>query len=250
MADKNLIWNRTSAFIGVIAIVVTIGISWYLNKEKSTILNIEKVSEILLTKPLNVEGLTANYMYYDSIEVKNLWQTVFVIRNVGEKTIYGSGFSESSISGSHIPLDVENCEKVLSAIITNENNSSFMLKPLQLVIKQWKTKEYVEITMLTEGVESPNLIINDREIKDSKITYSIYSAEKINEKQKWIDYFPKGLVSTLKWIIVVVMVFLFIAAIFAIPNQVKTASKGQKILTLALWLFFMIILLCPILWMF
>jgi hypothetical protein len=250
MADKNLIWNRTSALIGLIAIVVTIGISWYVNREKRTILNIEKVSEILLTKPLNVEGITSSYMYNDSIEVKNLWRTTFVIRNVGERTIYGSGFSEQSIRDSHIPLSVENCEKVLSTIVTNENNSSCMLVPLQLIITQWKPKEYVEITTLTDGNNPPNLIINDREIKDSEITYSVYSAEKINENQKWIEHFPKGLANTLKWIIVVVMVFLFIAAVFTIPDQVKTASKGQKVLTLVLWLFFMIILLCPILWMF
>jgi len=251
MADKNLIWNKTSVLIGVIAIVVAIGISWYFNREKSTILNIEKVSEILLTKPLDVEGFTSSYMYNDSIEVKNLWQTTFVIRNIGEKTIYRNGFSESSIIGSHIPLNVENCEKVLSAIITNENNSSFMLKPLQLIIKQWKPKEYVEITMLTEGVMSPNLKIDDREIKDSEITYSVYSAEKINEKQKLIEYFPRGLAITLKWIITSVMVVSLFAAIIAINNHLKTEpKKGQKILIVALWLFALVFLFSPILWMF
>ena len=250
MADKNLIWNRTSAFIGVIAIVVTIGISWYLNREKSTILNIEKVSEILLTKPLDVKGLTSSYMYNDSIEVKNLWRTTFVIRNVGKKTIYGKGFPEQSIRDLYIPFLIKNCEKVLSVIISNENNEAWMAEQLNLGIVQWKPEEYVEITMLTDGDNPPNLIINDREIKDSKITYSVYSVEKINEKQKWIDYFPKGLANTLKWIIVVVMVFLFIAAVFTIPRMVKTVSKGQKVLTLILWAFFMIILLCPILWMF
>ena len=250
MTDKNLIWNKTSVFIGLIAIVVAIGISWYFNREKSTIINIEKASEILLTKSLDIESLTANYTYNDSIEVKNLWRTTFVLRNVGEKTIYGSGFAEQSIKDSHIQLKVENCEKVLSAIITNENNKSFMLNPLQLIITQWKPKEYVEITMLTDGEKPPNLIINDRDIKDSEITYSIYSIEKINENPKWIEYFPKGLANTLKWIIISVMVFLFFAAIFTIREQIKTATKGQKILTLVLWLFFMIILFCPILWMF
>ncbi|MCL2245826.1 MAG: hypothetical protein FWC10_01780 [Lentimicrobiaceae bacterium] len=252
MADKNLIWNRTSAFIGVIAIVVTIGISWYLNREKSTILNVEKVSEILLTNPLNVEGLTSSYMYNDSIEVKNLWRTTFVIRNVGKKTIYGKGFPEQSIRDLYIPFLIKSCEKLLSVIITNENNEAWIAEPLKLGIIQWKPEEYVEITTLTDGNNSPDLIINDREIKDSKITYSVYSAEKINENENknLIEYFPKGIANTLKWIIVVVMVFLFIAAIFTIPDQVKTASKGQKILTLALWLFFLIILFCPILWMF
>ena len=87
MADKNLFWNKTSAFIGLIAIIVAIGISWYFNREKSTILNIEKVSEILLTKPLNVEGLTANYMYYDSIEVKNLYDNS-ILPNIMDVLIF------------------------------------------------------------------------------------------------------------------------------------------------------------------
>jgi hypothetical protein len=250
MADKSLIWNKTNVLIGLIAIIVTIGISWYVNREKRTILNVEKVSEILLTKPLNVEGLTSSYTYNDSIEVKNLWRTTFVIKNVGEKTIYGKGFPEQSIRDLHIPFLIKNCEKVLSVIITNENNEAWIDEPLKLGIIQWKPEEYIEITTLTDGDNPPDLRINDREIKDSKITYSVYSAEKINENKKLIEHLPKRLVNTFKWIIVVVMVFLFIVAVFTIPEQVKTASKEQKVLTLMLWLFFMTILLCPILWMF
>lgn len=103
--------------------------------------------------------------------------------------------------------------------------------------------------MLTEGVKSPNLIINDRDIKDSEITYSVYSAEKITEKQKWIDYFPKSLANTLKWTIVSTMIILFFTAIF-LELSITDATKRERILfSVVLW-FFVIILSCSILWLF
>jgi len=251
MTDKNLIWNKTSAFVGIIAIVITIGVSWYFNQEKSTILNIEKVSEILLTKPLDVEGLTVSYMFYDSIEVKNLWRTTFVIRNVGNKTIYGKGFPEQSIRQHYIPLFIENGERILSAVITNENNGAFMLKPLQLIISQWRPREFVEITILTDGDNPPNLMISDREIKDSKITYSVYSTETINEKQKLIEYFPKGVANTLRWIIILAMIFLSLGYFIMIKDNFKREPKRQKISFWILHVFLWVIIFCSILlWMF
>ena len=254
MADKNLFWNKTGAIIGLIAIVVAVGIgsiSWYVNREKSTILNIERVNEILLTKPLDVKGLTSSYRYNDSIEVKYLWQTTFVIRNTGDKTIYGNGFPEQSIRGSYIPLLVDNCDNVLLTTITNENNEAKMIAPLQLSITQWKPKEYVEITILTDGIDPPNLKISDRDIKDAKTTYSVYSLEEVNKNKKWIEYLPKGLASFLKWMVVITMICLLFAAIWGINAQITNiGSKGQKITTIIVLLIFMVILLCPILWIF
>lgn len=215
-----------------------------------TIINIEKANEVQLTQPLKIDGLKVSYTFNDTIEVKNLWQTTFVLRNNGDKTIYGEGFEEKSIRNNFIPFEIEECNSLLSATITNQNCNAFIMSESKIVITQWRPQEYIEIKVISEGDNSPKLKLSDREIKDSEITYSIYSPEGKEAKLKYIDYLPKGLADTLKWIITSVMAILFLAATFSISSQVKSASKGQKVITIILWIIFMVFIFCPLLWMF
>lgn len=244
--------NNIIIFLTIIGIVIA-GFTFYYQAiyTPKTILNIEKTSEILLTKPLDVEGLTSNYTYHDSIEVKNLWQTTFLIRNIGSRTIYGKGFPEQSIRYSYMPFSVEGCDNVLSASITNENNGSQILSPCKLMIIQWKPKEYVEITTLTDGENSPRLTINDREIKDSEIIYSVYSPDETKGNKKIIEYLPYNIVNSLKWTVTIVIGFLLLIAIPQMRKQyICLEGKAMKVFFITFFILFLIIMLMPFLWMF
>ena len=88
-------------FFTIIGVVIA-GISLYYQifyKEKIS-LNIEKVTTTLLTRPLHIEGLKVSYTYHDTINVEELWQTTFVIRNTGTKTILGEGFAGKNIKNN------------------------------------------------------------------------------------------------------------------------------------------------------
>jgi hypothetical protein len=242
--------EKTRWLIGI-AITLCIALfTWLLNREKSTILNIEKVSETQLTKSLNVEGLSSKYYYNDSIEVQSLWQSIFVIRNVGRKTIYGEGFAESSIRGSHIPLIVEDSDNILSITVSKDNCGAELIDTFNLVFAQWRPKEYVEITVLTDGEKPSVLRISDRDIADSQITYSVYSPEIEDNSSKLIDYLPKGLVNFIKWLIVLCITIFSISNVWGIENQIKTRpySKGVMISSIIAMIILQIGLLLSLLW--
>ena len=77
---SNNFWNKTTVIIGIIGIVVSIFFGVLSNRKNTTSLNIEKFNETLLTKPLNIDGLTISYIFHDSIYVTNLWQSTFIIK--------------------------------------------------------------------------------------------------------------------------------------------------------------------------
>jgi hypothetical protein len=241
--------EKTRWIISIAIALFGIFVSLFFNREKKTILDIEKVNETQLTKSLNVKGLSSMYLYNDSIEVQNLWQSTFVIRNIGRKTIYGEGFTESSIRGSHIPLIIENCATILSVDITNNNCGATLRDTLNLIIKQWKPKEYVEITILTDGENSPNLTISDRDIADSQITYSVYSPEITDSNYKLIDYLPEEWRIILKWITVLCIALYTVTNIFGILDlKSKGHPKGIMILSVISIIIIQIGLLLPLLW--
>ena len=72
MNKTNNFWNKTTVIIGIIGIVVSIFFGVLSNRKNITSLNIEKFNETLLTKPLNIDGLTTSYIFHDSIYVTNL----------------------------------------------------------------------------------------------------------------------------------------------------------------------------------
>ena len=247
---QNNIWNKTNVITGIIAILVAILIACWNNREKVTSLNIEKFNETLLTKPLNIDGLTASYTFHDSIKVSNLWQTTFIIKNTGDKTIYGEGFQEKNTRTGKIPFTINNCERVLSVNINRANNEAFIMESHNIYISQWRPNEYIEMTLITEGTNSPNLKISDREIKDSSITYSVYSIEEKKQKRIIIDYLPKIIADIFKWLVIFVIGMLIIGLSINIPDQLKQIPLKQKLLTLIIWVFILFIIASPILWMF
>lgn len=244
------IWSKWSVIIAFATFVVSIAIAWWNNKEKSTSLNIEKLNTTLLTQQPEVNGLTVNYVYHDSIEVKNLWRTTFVIKNTGENTIYGEGFNEQSTRMGGIPLETYGCDKILSFNISSSNNSAILENSL-LKVHQWRPGEYVEIVLLSEGEKSPFLRISDREIKDSNITYSTYSPEEDKKDHKLINKIPKWIADTIKWFYTFVLALVVIGMIRAIPSEFKKSStKQEKIITVVVWTIMTVLFMTPILWMF
>lgn len=241
-----------SILIGLIGVILTGLTVYYQIFHKDTItLDIERVNSTLLTKPPHTKGLKASYTYRDSIIVKKLWETTFVIRNTGKTTILGEGFSGKNIKDDCLPFQISNCEKLLSASITNCNNSAH-IGDRKLCFTQWKQDEYVEITLITEGKKAPNLRISDRDIIDSKITYSEYSPKLDISKRKLIDSVPSTLSKILKWLYVAIMVIVFLSIIFfGIPEELKkTSAKSEKVVFVISIIIAFLFLALPLLWMF
>lgn len=263
--------KNLSIIITLIGVVLTGLIGYYQIIHKDIItLDIEKVNSTLLTRPLNIKGLKVSYIYHDSIRVKKLWETTFVIRNTGKTTILGDGFLGKNIKDDCLPIQITNCEQLLSATITNCNNASRLDKG-KLYFTQWKQNEYVEIKLITEGKKSPSLIISDRDIIDSEITYSEYSPKVEMSNKKLIDSIPRGLANILKWFYSVVMGLSFLSSPFVLYYSMKEDSKktnkngdinihtenqddigvlGKVIVGIFTILIFFLFFGSPILWMF
>ena len=213
-------------------------------------LNIEKVTTTLLTKPLNIEGLKVSYTFHDTINVEKLWQTTFVIKNTGNKTILGEGFLNKNIRNSYIPLKFDKCNQLLSTKLINSNNDSFIINN-NLFISQWKPDEFCEIMVISEGKDSPELIICDRDIVDSDITYSVYSPKVDTENKKLIDHFPGFIKGFLKWSMVIIITIVSILSIVEIVKQTKKQTGFWVIaLTILASLILIIIFASPVLWIF
>ena len=243
--------KNLATFIAILTAIITgIGVYYQVFYREFISLNIERTSATLMTRPLNIEGLKVSYRFHDSIDVKNLWQTVYLIKNTGDKTILGEGFEGRNIRNSYIPLKIDGCQKVLSATIS-KTNSGVSLHGEKLMISQWKRGEYIEITIISEGKSFPNLKISDRDITDSEITYTVYSPEQKRQDSKIIDSFPSGIRSIIKWSSIIVLLILTIAIIMQLPKQMKgPESKGAKITSIVLFVIFNILILMPLLWMF
>ncbi len=240
-----------STYVAILTAIITgIGVYYQVFYRESTSLNIERSSVTLLTRPLNIEGLNVSYRFHDTIDVKNLWQTVYLIKNTGDKTILGEGFEGRNIRNSNIPLKLVGCQKLLSASIS-KTNSGVSLNGEKLFITQWRRGEYVEITIISEGKSFPVLKINDRDISDAEITYSVYSPEQDNKNEKIIDSFPSGIKSIMKWGAIIALLIMSIAIIAQLPKQMKGAeSKGAKITSTILFVVLVLFMLMPLLWMF
>ncbi len=243
-------WNKTNTILSVIAILVAILIGWYFNREKSTSINIEQVNATNLSQNLNIDGLTVQYLFHDSIEVKNLWKTIFTIKNTGDQSLYGKGFSDINVKDGVLQLIVNNCTELLSIKMTDNNNGCILSNNGKLIITQWKTNEYAEIEILTEGDSVPSLHINPRDIKDATITYSKYTPSTISVSPKLIDKFPASIRNGLKWIIIAIMGSLVLTAIVQMPQQLKDKSNFVRVFTIILWGVLMVFILSPLLWMF
>lgn len=247
---QNNFWNKTSVIIGILGIIVAIIVGIWTNREKTISLNILKFNETLLTKPLDIDGLTVSYMYNDSINVDSLWKTTYVIKNTGNGTIYGDGFLERNTRTGRIPFTISNCKKVLCVNIDQSNNGAYLCGLYEICVSQWRPGEYVEITLITEGNNLPNLKISDREIKDSQITYSLYTNDEKEQKKSIVKYFPKIITDIIKWMVIFVIIPFDIIFCYSIPRQIKESPKDYRWVTIILMIILFIIFISPILWIF
>lgn len=217
-----------------------ISIYFYIHKE-CVILEVKAMSVQLLTESTSTDDLKVQYFYKDTIPVQNLWQIQYVIRNIGDATLIGTGENKQLLS-ENLPLTIKNQEHIYSIAITQSNNEAYLLNN-RICFKQWRSGEFVELIAFVESKEQPQLIISDRDIKDSEIIYQTYTPETINENVKIIDYLPRWLVQTIK------IIYFILGGIAALGAIVAICQKGTWIskLSAALLLLFSCI---PLLWIF
>lgn len=217
-----------------------ISIHFYIHKE-CVILEVKAMSVQLLTESTSTDDLKVQYFYKDTIPVQNLWQIQYVIRNIGDATLIGIGENKQLLS-ENLPLTIKNQEHIYSIAITQSNNEASLLNN-RICFKQWRSGEFVELIAFVESKERPQLIISDRDIKDSEIIYQKYTPETINENARIIDYLPRWLAQTIKIIYFILGGIAALGAISAICQKGTWISK----LSAALLLLFSCI---PLLWIF
>ncbi len=224
--------------VAIAAGIVTI--YFYFHKE-CVILEVKAMSVQLLTESTSTDDLHVQYFYKDSIPVQNLWQIQYVIRNIGDATLMGTGENKQLLS-ENLPLTIKNQEHIYSIAITQSNNEASLINN-QICFKQWRSGEFVELIAFVESKEQPQLIINDRDIKDSEIIYQKYTPETINENAKLVDYLPRWLVQTLK------IIYCILGSITSFGAIIGICQKGNWIskLSASILLLFSLI---PLLWIF
>lgn len=227
-----------STLVAITAGIVTI--YFYFHKE-CVILEVKAMSVQLLTESTSTDDLKVQYFYKDTIPVQNLWQIQYVIRNIGDATLIGTGENKQLLS-ENLPLIIKNQEHIYSIAITQSNNEASLLNN-RICFKQWRSGEFVELIAFVESKEQPQLIISDRDIKDSEIIYQKYTPETINENARIIDYLPRWLAQTIK------IIYFILGGIAALGAITAICQKGTWIskLSAAILLLFSCI---PLLWMF
>lgn len=250
MNIDNKFWTIAGFVIGLLSLIFA-GISFYLNRDKSTSLEIKRVSDVELTKPLNVERLSSTYLYDDSIPVEHLWQSSFVITNTGEQTLFGKGFAFRNIKDEALALHISNTNSVLSVELVDTNTVMSLRYDSLLIFSQWKPNEYAEIRILSDGQLAPDLTINEYDIQNSVITYTKYSPEEKVIKERFVDRFPYALYQAIWWVIIIYYAALFLTLVIMLL-VLFTDSKGnvKKIIsTLIVWIIAIFLLFAPIMWM-
>lgn len=201
--DKFFKWI---ALIPVVAGAVSIYSCFH---ERIPKIEVQTVSERLLTSPTQVEGLEAKYIY-DSVEVHNLWQMQYVIRNVGDVTIVGRGADNMVIGdGVRCIFNVKN-NSILSLAKVDDNFEAELNK-FSIRFKQWRVNEFIELSVLIESEEKPILKINDRDIRDSKIIYTRFNPTDSSTKRPHLfDRMPNVIFQPLRIIYVILLSFLIL----------------------------------------
>lgn len=176
-------------------IVGCVTLYFYIRKDNPK-LEVTTYSEQLITQQRNIDNLKATYVYKDSLEVNNLWQSKYVIRNVGKKTIVGQG-ENSTLIDDGIRFSFPDSVKVLYCDITNNTIDAKNINN-SITFKQWRSNEYVEISTLIESVECPQFKINDRDIIDADVNYKQILITDGGERL--IKYLPKELTYILRYV--------------------------------------------------
>lgn len=242
-------WTIAGVIVPTLALIVTI-FMFYASREKKTSLEVKKISDTELTRPLNVAQLSSTYLY-DSIPVDHLWQTSYVIKNTGENALYGEGFENKNICGNFIKLHIRNTNKLLSIKITDTNADALLDNDSSLRFTQWRPSEYVELLLLSDGPKAPEIIINDRDIQNATISYVIYSPEEQLVEQRMMDRLPRSLDRALWWIAIIFDALLLLIMIYGIVDGIiQTVKKKSKASDLIPFIWVAVCLILSSLWMF
>ena len=249
MKDKQNIWVMAGVLISFLSLA-GLGISMYTNRQKSTILEIKTISNMELTRPLNVEHLSFVFFFDDTIPVEHLWQSSYVITNIGETTLYGDGFDSKNIKGETLSLQLLNCENLLS-IEKVGGNADINLQRESLCFNQWRPEEFIELRILSDGQSAPELKISERDIKDGHVKYTQYSPEEKLVNRRFVDEFPKSLYYVLWWVALLFDIFLFVVAVIEAVDKYHLVDTGfKKVVYILAWALVLFISFAPIMWMF
>lgn len=233
-------------YVGWVAALVTIIAGciaiYFALHEKRIKLDVEIINSENLIAHEAIQDLSIKYYYKDTVEIHNLWKIQWVIRNTGDKTIVGIG-SEKHILSDGLSIHFNNKShtgcRVLFARISNSNNGA-TINNQKLYFKQWRRDEYIELTAFIESPTQPELFINDRDIVDSEISYSVYTPKR--EYNCIADHLPIWLNKTFKIIYFIIGAIVLLAGIFGISSS----NKDKSSMIAALLIF--ILLLLPIIW--
>ncbi len=225
-------------------------------------IEVKTISYDELTKNPTERNLKAEYTY-NGDTVSNLYKARFIISNIGTKTIIGESLKTDLIQNKiTLHIDTVNKFKILDFKITKSNfpislnngNEDLFLK-----FQQWKVNEFIEITAYFESVNKATdttanlLLIDEREIIDGKINYTIYNPTEKLEDRKIIDFLPKKMKNFFWWSAIITYFILIILTIFGLKSEFKKpdyiSSKGTKIFVVIFMLIFMLFAILPILWM-
>jgi len=252
MKQLKKIWSFIILTLTVISAIIT---SYQFLKKKIVELEIKNIDNIQLTRIPDIDGLTVEYQYRDSL-VKNLWKMRYIISNVGSQTIIAKGTNKNIIM-EFLSISFSDSVKILSANIDDanfpisimENNS---INILSLDFKQWKQSEFIDIIAIVEnfGLSKPFVTIDERDIIDSKIIYSEFYPNELNDKIKMIDYLPKSFANALVWIVIIYyvsMVLVILIGIFTGNNDDGTPITSS-ILVVIIVIISIILFLLPLLW--
>lgn len=189
-------------------------------------------------------------MYFDSIPVEHLWQSSYVITNIGGTSLYGKGFDVKNIKGDALLFHLANCEKILSIELI-KTNAGICLQDKSLQFSQWRPNEYVEIRIISDGPTFPELQIDERDIIDGKVMYAKYSLEERTIKKRLVDNLPETSYKVLWWVVVIFYIIIALVSIGAAVQQYKNAEdKTARTITLVVWIVSYVFMLAPLLWMF
>jgi len=198
----NKVWKSMLTILSIvtgIATLIGLYLQWY---EKKPIIDLRQISIENLTDKPNVTGFDATYRFNDSI-VKNLWRGYYIIENIGNETIIGTGTKKNIITDK-IKVTTNSKFKILNFEVKNSNFPIQVLKDsdnnLLLDFLQWRQSEFFELQVYFEGTSSdtlnPIISINEREILNADVRYSIFKPS-VKDKKIIADYLP----SFLNWIL-------------------------------------------------
>lgn len=227
--DKLIKW--IVVLIPVVAAVVTIYVYFHKSIPK---IEVQTISERLLTSTTQVEDLAVKYTY-DSLEVHNLWQIQYVIRNVGDVTIVGRGADNMVIGdGVRCLFNVKN-SSILSLAKVDDNFEAELNK-YNIRFKQWRVNEFVELSALIESAEKPILKISDRDIRDSEIIYTQFNpTDNSTIRTHLFDCIPNTIFQILRIVYTIFVGSLMLGCLFVLfqKNQ-NRQTKGITVLLMAL----------------